>query len=76
MTTAKVKSLSADKSLLTGDGIDYVQFTALISDAHGNPVPNAVVQWRYSFGHLSASKTPTSAQGIANTSLKVLIKVR
>ncbi|MGL9750980.1 MAG: hypothetical protein ACR5LC_06270 [Symbiopectobacterium sp.] len=24
VTTAKVESLSADKSLLTGDGIDYV----------------------------------------------------
>ncbi|MCW2488095.1 inverse autotransporter beta domain-containing protein [Candidatus Symbiopectobacterium sp. NZEC127] len=74
MTTAKVESLSADKSLLTGDGIDYVQFTALITDAHGNPVPNAMVQWRHSFGHLSASKTPTSAQGIASVSLKSVDK--
>lgn len=74
VTTAKVESLSADKSLLTGDGIDYVQFTALVSDANGNPVPNAVVQWRHSFGHLSASKTPTSAQGIASASLKSVDK--
>ncbi|MCW2483741.1 Ig-like domain-containing protein, partial [Candidatus Symbiopectobacterium sp. NZEC135] len=74
MATAKVESLSADKSLLTGDGIDYVQFTALITDAHGNAVPNAMVQWRHSFGHLSASKTPTSAQGIASVSLKSVDK--
>lgn len=74
VTTARVESLSADKSLLTGDGIDYVQFTALISDAYGNPVPNAVVQWRHSFGHLSASKALTSAQGIASVSLKSVDK--
>lgn len=74
VTTAKVESLSADKFLLTGDGIDYVQFTASISDAHGNPVPNAVVQWHHSFGHLSASKTLTSAQGIASVSLKSVDK--
>lgn len=67
-TTAKVESLSADKSLLAGDDIDYVQFIAVVTDAHGNQVPNAMVQWRHSFGRLSANRTPTSAQGVASVS--------
>lgn len=70
VTSARVEKLSVDKSLLIGDGNDYAQYIATVSDAYGNPVPNAAVQWRHSVGHLSANSTLTSAKGEARVSVK------
>lgn len=72
--SARVEKLSVDKSLLMGDGIDYVRYTATVSDAYGNPVPNAIVQWRPAFGQLSANSTLTSAKGEARVSFKTTDK--
>ncbi|MGY2800317.1 adhesin/invasin [Ewingella americana] len=62
--------VSVDKTILIADNADVATFSALVKDAHGNPVSNATVNWATSKGSLSGSSSSTGSDGRATITLK------
>jgi hypothetical protein len=60
--------LSVDRTAIIANGVDKATFTAVVKDAHGNPVQNIVVNWTTDLGNIVASTT-TDAEGRARAEL-------
>jgi adhesin/invasin len=69
--TANIGSgdLTVDKTTIVANDTELATYTALVKDANGNPVPNFSVSWATDHGTLSATTSPTDADGKATIAL-------
>jgi adhesin/invasin len=57
--------LTVDKNSIVGNSSDAATFSAVVKDAHGNPVAGQTVSWSTDRGMLSAATSTTNASGVA-----------
>ncbi|WP_415838468.1 Ig-like domain-containing protein [Rahnella bruchi] len=71
VSTAQFSAMSADKTQALANGADVITLSTTLTDAHGNPLADADVNWvaDTTGGTLSASKTKTNAQGVSTIRL-------
>lgn len=71
-STAKLSALTADRPTALADGKSAIAFTAIVADAHNNPVPDISVSFSTSKGTLTATSSMTNARGEARIELSSL----
>ncbi|RAU44285.1 hypothetical protein DBY68_018690 [Pseudocitrobacter sp. RIT415] len=65
ISTAKVTSLTPDRTSATADGRMAIALTALVTDVNNNPVPAANVSFSATDGNLSSQQAVTDDKGLA-----------
>lgn len=70
-STQSVSVLTADKTQATASGTDNITYTATVTDAQGNRVPGATVNWSSdnADAKLSATQTTSAADGTSQISV-------
>lgn len=76
VATATIQSLTADKTRVEADDSESATYTALIADANGNIVPNAVVNWSSAIQFISDNNTLSAATSKTDDLGSATIKLR
>ena len=69
VTTAKVASVSSNKSVITGNGHDVAIVSAIVTDANNNLVAGQTLNWSTNAGNLSGDSSVSDSLGIATVTL-------
>jgi adhesin/invasin len=71
VSTAQFSAMSADKTQAVANGTDVITLSSTLTDANGNPLADADIDWLASptGGTTSASSTKTNAQGVSTIRL-------
>lgn len=62
--------LTVDKTTVVANNADMARYTAIVKDAHDNPVANMAVSWTTDLGTLSSTSETTNADGVATVTLR------
>lgn len=62
--------LTVDETTVVANGSDVATYTAIVKDAHGNPVSGFTVNWTTTHGTLSGTSSTTGINGEATITLK------
>lgn len=67
--TAKVSNITVDKTQAIANGSDKATYTALVTDASGNPLSNATVNWSVTPSQVALSETTTLSGSDGKTTI-------
>ncbi|PLR37687.1 hypothetical protein CYR23_04670 [Chimaeribacter arupi] len=68
--TARINSVTVDRTTALANGSDAVTYTATVTDANNNALPDIVVNWATTLGTLAGVQSSTGADGLATITLR------